>query len=1076
MKNFFRQVFVIIFVLFLSKESNGQVTVTSSDSLSCTNLCTTLTANLVGDAPTDAGITSDDVYSPPHALGFSFNYYGTAYTSVLIGANANLCFDLSLAGAFDPWTISAALLGNPSKFNCICGPWCDIDFADYGGTCTYSSIGTAPNRRYIVTYCRAAMFTSTSCPGEWTTTQIILYEGSNLIEVHTAHKTICTAWNNGRAICGVQNSTGTAATVAPARDWTPNWAVVNEAWRFTPNSTATAYTVSSIPFAPVPYASSAIHWYNYTTGAYIGTGTSITVCPTTRTTYRAGALGCADTSFGYYTVTPGGSIIITTSSTNPTLCGACDGTITVSGLTPGLSDTITYDRGGVPQTPVIGVVSGAGTLTITGLCAGSYTNIRGHQGGCLSLPHTETLVDPPIAITSVVTNDPTRCGDCNGSIILSGLYPSHVFTVSYSFNGVPQTPVGTSTTSAGTITLNGLCAGVYSNIVASFGSCITPPVGPYTLTDPPIAISGVTKVDPNLCGVCNGSLTLEGLYPTHVFTVTYTFNGVAQPPVPTSTNGSGRIVLNGLCEGLYTNIIASFGTCITPPAGPVTLTAPPPPVFAITANSSPTQCGFCNGSVTIMSIPPYTADTIYYSKDGVPQPPAVAVAYTDSTLKLSGLCSGTYSGFSVKIGPCLSPVTGSAILINPPMSAGFTNAIHLGCNGDTVFYSNTSTSTGPLHYIWRFGDGVTDTTSNPRHIFAQGVYTVTLIATNYACTDSAKAEHTLIHPVKSIFTQTPDLICQNNSVSFTNASVGSGLSYLWSFGNGATSSAQNPSYLYQNTGQYKVQLIVTDYVPCSDTAYNFVQVDSLSPISISVTDSVLCKSTYVTFTAKYTSIGNEGITWYFGSGDSVKNVNPVVHAFDGTGKFTVSANALFRECRDTGTSRTVTVYASPDVYLGEDTTICPGSVALELRDKHADKYTNALWKWNTGQTTPYIRVVEPGTYYLDASTDGCHSTDTIKVENDCYINIPNVFSPNGDGMNDYFFPRQYLARGLTAFKMSIYNRWGQVLFETTRLDGAGWDGRFNGQEQTAGVYVYSIDATFKDGQKEHHQGNITLLR
>ena len=60
--------------------------------------------------------------------------------------------------------------------------------------------------------------------------------------------------------------------------------------------------------------------------------------------------------------------------------------------------------------------------------------------------------------------------------------------------------------------------------------------------------------------------------------------------------------------------------------------------------------------------------------------------------------------------------------------------------------------------------------------------------------------------------------------------------------------------------------------------------------------------------------------------------------------------------------------------------------------------------------------------------------------------------------------------------MDIYNRWGQLIFETSSLDGAGWDGRLNGTDQPEGVYVYVIDATFKDGQKEHHQGNVTLLR
>ena len=69
-----------------------------------------------------------------------------------------------------------------------------------------------------------------------------------------------------------------------------------------------------------------------------------------------------------------------------------------------------------------------------------------------------------------------------------------------------------------------------------------------------------------------------------------------------------------------------------------------------------------------------------------------------------------------------------------------------------------------------------------------------------------------------------------------------------------------------------------------------------------------------------------------------------------------------------------------------------------------------------------------------------------------------------------------MARGLTAFNMKIFNRWGEVIFETNAVEGRGWDGKYNDIPQPEGVFIYDIDATFKDGQKEHHKGNLTLLR
>ncbi len=1071
---------LIITLLLLSHKSFSQVTVYSSDTLSCTVLCTTLNAVVVGDTPIDAGVTSDDIYSGLHSIGFPFNFYGVNYTQVVLGANGTLDFNVGDAGAGDPWPITAPLLGNPSKLNNICGPWCDIDIFFTGipvGSEKYSTDGAAPFRKFVVSWCGCSMF---SCGTQITTTQIILYETTNIIEVHIAQKPVCSTWNGGYAIVGVQNAAGTDAVTAPGRDFPSVWTIPpTEAWRFTPIPIVgggVTYTVASIPYAPIPYQSSAVYWYNASTGAYLGTGTSIVVCPTTRTTYKAGALGCADTSFGYYTVNPTGSIVITTSSTNPTICGACDGTITINGLTPGRIDTINYDYGGIPQPQLIRTVSGGGTITITGLCAGSYTNITARQGGCLSLPHAVTLTDPPISIASVTTANPTKCGLCDGILVIHGLYPSHAFTINYYYNGTPQPPISTSTSPSGTITLTGLCAGIYDNIVASYGSCITPPVGPYTLLDPPISISSVTPTNPTACGVCDGILVLHGLYSSHAFTINYNFNGVAQAPVSTISSGTGTVTLTGLCEGVYDNIVASFGSCVTPPVGPYTLIAPAPPTFFITSFTNPTQCGYCDGSIIIHGVPPGSIDSIFYTRNGVVQPPMILVGYPDSTLHMDGLCSGNYTSFTNKIGPCLSPVVGGAVLVDPPLTAGFSDAVHYGCKGDTVFYFNSSMSTGPLYYVWHFGDGYTDTATNPSHIFAQGVYTVTLIATNLYCLDSFKLKDSLLHPLSAQFTDTPSIVCQNDPVSFSNYSFGTGTSYAWSFGNGATSNLLNPTYTYNNSGVYKVQLIATDFVPCYDTATALVQVDSLSPVSIQVSDSVLCRSTSVTFKGVYTGIGNTGVSWFFGDGDSIVNINPVIHSYDAAGQFTVSVIAHYRVCKDVGTSRVINLFASPNVYLGGDTSICPGSTALKIGDNINAGNSAARWKWTTGQTTPFISVVAPGRYGLKVIVDGCESSDSIWVINDCYMNIPNVFTPNGDGSNDYFFPRQYLTKGLTSFKMEIYNRWGQLVFETTTLNGAGWDGKFNDKDQPVGVYVYKMDATFKDGQKETHQGNVTLLR
>jgi len=996
MKHIYTSFFVVAFLL-LSAKAYSQVTVSSSDSITCTNLCTTLTAHVIGDTPIVPDVHPDDQWATlVIPIGFTFTFYGNNYTKCLMGDNGNITFDTTLAGAYDPYSIDGPLASgtltapDPGHLdNTIDGPWCDIYLPD-GGDVTYSTDGIEPFRKFVATWCHCQMYTSGICDSQWITTQIIIYETTNIVETHISHKTICTSWNGGYAEVGVKNSAGTASTVAPGRDYPTDWTGIDEAWRFTPATGGSSYTVASIPYAPVPYTASSIYWYNAATGAYLGTGPTLTVCPTVTTTYKAGALGCADTSFGYYTVNVEAAFIAgIASSTNPSHCGACDGIIVLNGFTPGTIDTINYSFGGAPQPTVIATASTGGTITLTGLCAGAYTNIIAKQANCVSAPLTTTLVNPSISI--------------------SGLTPSPV----------------------------------------------------------------------SICGASDGSIVLSGLYPDQSFTFNFTLNGIAQPPVTGVSTSAGTFTLSGLTVGVYANIIASFGACTTPAAGPTTVGGPPPPTIFMTAFTSPTQCGYCDGSITIHYIGPYESDTVFYRLNGVAQPSFLNIALPDGTVFIPGLCAGDYDSFTVKVGPCPSVVVGEAFLTNPTILDSFKYENHFGCKGDTVMFTNRSSASGPLYYIWNFGDSVTDTSTNPMHIYAQGVYTITLTADDHVCDTTFTLTDSLIHPLHAGFVDTPFIYCQNSPVTLTNTTAvlpGGPLTYEWLFGDGSTDTATNTVHVYPKTGVYNVQLVATNFVPCNDTSSVKVYIDSSSAISLKVTDSVLCRSSSVTFTGTYSNIGNVGITWNFGDGDSITNLNPVTHSFEGTGTYTVTATARYRKCADTSVSKQLAIYPGPSIYLGPDTSICIGSEAITLADVQNAPNKDATWAWNTGQTTSSITVVEPGYYAATVDINGCYATDTVWVTNDCYVNIPNVFTPNGDGLNDYFYPLQYLAKGLISFKMDIYNRWGQLLFEGTALDGRGWDGKFNGVDQLEGVYVYVMDAVFKDGQKQHHRGNVTLLR
>ena len=187
-------------------------------------------------------------------------------------------------------------------------------------------------------------------------------------------------------------------------------------------------------------------------------------------------------------------------------------------------------------------------------------------------------------------------------------------------------------------------------------------------------------------------------------------------------------------------------------------------------------------------------------------------------------------------------------------------------------------------------------------------------------------------------------------------------------------------------------------------------------------------------------------------------------------------NAQYRACPEANLNDSVIVHPLPLANIGPDTTICLDGDPVFLTNT-APMGSAYRYLWNTGDTTPVYKVVHPGTYTLTVTNEyGCNASDDVTVTKDCYIDIPNAFTPNSDGVDDAFFPRQLLSAGLTGFTMQVFNRWGQVVFQTNTVNGRGWDGTFNGKHQPQGVYIYMIEVALKNGRTEKYTGNVTLLR
>jgi len=168
----------------------------------------------------------------------------------------------------------------------------------------------------------------------------------------------------------------------------------------------------------------------------------------------------------------------------PTACGACDGSVTLYGLPRGRNVNVTYNLNGVPQTGYSGAVSNDGSVKISNMCSGYYTDIVARIGNKTASATTVVLSDPLVKVSSVTSTNPTANGKCDGSMTLHGIGAGRNVTINYNYNGASQTPYNGVIGTDNTITVTGLCAGSYSGIVVSASNC-TGNATDVTLVSPP---------------------------------------------------------------------------------------------------------------------------------------------------------------------------------------------------------------------------------------------------------------------------------------------------------------------------------------------------------------------------------------------------------------------------------------------------------------------------------------------------------------------------------------------------------------------------------------------------------------
>ncbi len=324
--------------------------------------------------------------------------------------------------------------------------------------------------------------------------------------------------------------------------------------------------------------------------------------------------------------------------------------------------------------------------------------------------------------------------------------------------------------------------------------------------------------------------------------------------------------------------------------------------------------------------------------------------------------------------------------------------------------------------------------------------------------------------------------CESFNVNFINQSTG-GFKYFWDFGVSAistdTSSLFEPSFTYPDTGTYLVKLLVNQGSTCPDSIIRLVKIYPEFKSDFEYM-GLLCPNSPINFIDKSTSsFGNINYwKWNFDDNQFSTDQNPT-HSYENIGKefnvMLISGNKY--GCRDT--SYEILKVPKVNVFAGNDTVIVKGT-PFQFNGTGAQSYA---WSPSTYLDNPFVNnpnAVFPDTglyvYNLQGITaNNCYGYDDIKitVADGPYITMPNAFSPNGDGNNDFF---KILSAGYKKLKtFKIFNRWGEQLFSTSDFR-KGWDGTHRNKPCEIGTYFWVVTAIDLEDKEKLIKGDLILIR
>jgi gliding motility-associated-like protein len=763
-------------------------------------------------------------------------------------------------------------------------------------------------------------------------------------------------------------------------------------------------------------------------------------------TYSFGGL-CGDIQTIDITVTNLDYTIATTSS----FCTADNGTATVAPTTGTAPYTYLWPDGQATQTAI-------------DLPGGNYAVHVTDASGCTLTQAAVVVLDQGDLTANITTFTNASCnGGCDGTASATGVdgTPPYLY--------VWDDPTNQTTAQA-----TGLCAGTYNVGIADANGCLT--TAQIIITEPIIlSVTAVMDIESN-CNLPDGEATATTLGGMVAVDYQYSWNST---PVQTTATATG------LVPNTYTVTVTDDNNCTASVDVDITASAG---FTADIINSTDALCFLaCDGTAEVQANPGFVG-ALSYSWDTAPaQNTAIAI----------NVCAGTYQATITDAVGCIATAD---VIISEPVKVTATVATSASpiCIGESADLSSTIAGGTPPYAGFNWSAAPADisliaTQQNPTvSPIITTEYTFVGNDNNGCDTDPAVVTIIVYDQLSLDVTRplfSPDTsICPYDSATINLQGIGGDGNYSYFLEPDLVNPITVPMYV-QPTATTGYAFMVTDGCTTPPAfATSNITVHVLPEVNFVADELTGCDPHTINLT-DLTNPTPASWSWNFDDPNSSENTSPLQnpsHAFSEPGLYTVSLSVISPEgcVQDSVRQDYIDVYPLPYANFAMDpevTNVLTGTV--NFTDQSVGQLTSWEWSFGTGDVSleqnPVYNYTDTGTFlvWMQVTTDmGCQDQTTreVTIEPDFMFYVPNSFTPNGDGKNDFF--RGY-GEGVKwdTYEMYVFNRWGEEVFYTNNVDNS-WDGTIEGKEAPLEVYVWKIHLFDQTGEPRTYRGRVTLFR